>query len=169
MSVIAPSPGRILWYYAPAGDSLGCPDEPLPAIVTKVHNERLVNVSVFSPDGAGVFGRSEVALVQDGDAKPEGRYVAWMPYQQGQAAKTQAVEGSALKPIHDRLDKIVQDIESCSNRVDGTNDDLRAFAQDLLGVKDQVAVLSRPTEDVRLAPEQPTTANGEKPVEAAAS
>ena len=65
--------------------------EPLPAIVCKVWNDRMVNLAVFDANGQHKNATS-VTLVQEGDTKPSGRYCELMPYQKGQAAKTESLE-----------------------------------------------------------------------------
>jgi hypothetical protein len=92
--IIAPTPGRVVWYRpTKEEDALAFREEkPLAAIVAYVWNDRLVNLMVI--DGGGcTFERKSVQLVQDGDAYPPSRgYCEWMPYQKGQAAKTEALE-----------------------------------------------------------------------------
>lgn len=80
--VYPPTPGRIVWYYpGPHDGILRGPDEPLAAIVVKVWGDRMVNLAVFDSNG-NLHQRPSVALVQEGDEKPEGgAYCTWMPYQ----------------------------------------------------------------------------------------
>lgn len=84
--MIEPSNGRIV-LFGP---------EKLAAIVTHVHSERMVNLCVFSPEGIPI-PRTSVPLLQDEDEAPIGThsYCQWMPYQKGQAAKTEALEKAA--------------------------------------------------------------------------
>lgn len=84
--MIEPTVGRVVHYFAnqhaPA----------MAAIVCHVYTPRLVNLAVFNAHGAS-FQQSQVTLLQDDDPTPEGiPYCAWMPYQKGQAAKTEALE-----------------------------------------------------------------------------
>lgn len=91
--MIKPSIGRVVWYH-PSQDQLikGEPTgQPCAAIVTYVWGDRMVNLTVMTPNGAA-YGVTSVDLVQDGDATPNGRYCEWMPYQKGQAAKSEALE-----------------------------------------------------------------------------
>lgn len=95
--MIKPTVGRIVWYTP-------CDNDPPPkfkgevlaAIVARVKTDRLVNLTVCAPDGT-TFGRHDVVLVQDGDERPTavGRFCEWMPYQKGQAAKTEQLERQA--------------------------------------------------------------------------
>lgn len=88
--MIKPTVGRVVWFYKKDGDTT-----PLAAIVACVHSDRMVNLCVIDPNG-GSFGSTSVLLVQDGDPKPMiGSYCEWMPYQKGQAAKTEAAEAQA--------------------------------------------------------------------------
>lgn len=98
--MITPAPGRVVWFYKDLGQRQD--QRPLAAIVTWVHNDRLVNLAVFSKDG-GVVGWPDVPLLQDDEpiAKPWMPFAEWMPYQKGQAAKTEALEAGLVfrKPI----------------------------------------------------------------------
>lgn len=93
---IEPTPGRVVWYTPSAADTLALNDgAPLAAIVAAVHADGSVNLAVFDAQGDS-RARAHVTLVQDGEDIPEaGDYAQWMPYQLGQAAKTEAV---AAKP-----------------------------------------------------------------------
>ena len=89
--MIKPTIGRVVWYYQ-AGASHDA--EPNAAIVAKVWSDTLVNLSVFDANGIG-RGETSVLLVQDGYGNPGGgSWCCWMPYQKGQAAKTEALEAS---------------------------------------------------------------------------
>ena len=85
--MIRPSIGRIMWYW-PEKDSR-C-DQPWAAIVTYVHGDNMVNLSVWNSDGHAQNGRTSVPVVQEGSPYIAGNspYAEWMPYQLGQAKKT---------------------------------------------------------------------------------
>ena len=91
--MIKPTIGRVVWYqpaHAPYADPL---DQPFASTVCYVHDDRMVNLSVFTPAGTQ-FAAQEVVLLQDDDAAPaEGRYAQWMPYQTAQAAVAAPVTG----------------------------------------------------------------------------
>lgn len=79
-TIIPPTVGRVVWYYAAAGVTT-----PLAAIVAAVLSENVVNLGTFGSDGQP-FPLSSVPLVQEGQTPPaSGGYCAWMPYQIGQA------------------------------------------------------------------------------------
>jgi hypothetical protein len=87
--VISPTPGRIVWYTPTPHDGIATlNDQPLAAIVAGVHNDRLVNLAVFDSYG-NTQQRSNVTLVQPGEDAPNHAHATWMPYQVGQAAKTE--------------------------------------------------------------------------------
>lgn len=83
--MIQPTVGRIVHYHA-YGDKPQLPGlEPLAAIVTWVHSDRMVNLVVFDANGEP-HARTSVTLVQPEDEVPEVpdenlSYATWMPYQ----------------------------------------------------------------------------------------
>lgn len=97
--MIKPTIGRVVWFH-PASNASDPGFAPAPicaAIVAYVHSDNCVNLGVF--DGNGVsHSKTSVRLIQDTDEAPEGGYYCeWMPYQKGQAAKTEAAEAAAGK------------------------------------------------------------------------
>lgn len=83
--MIKPTIGRQVWYWhlGPIPRT-----QPEAATVAYVHSDTLVNLQVISHQG---FARSEtsVQLCQgDGDL-PSSKCCEWMPYQKGQAVKTE--------------------------------------------------------------------------------
>lgn len=94
--VIAPTPGRIVWFHPAPHDGIATLNgQPLAAIVAGVHSDRLINLAVFDAYG-NTQQRSNVHLVQPGDETPDSAHATWMPYQVGQAAKHQAVETAVV-------------------------------------------------------------------------
>lgn len=95
--MIQPTPGRVVWFTPSKGQQASDfgyddRDKPLAAIVTYVWNDRIVNLAVFDQNG-NQHSKTSVGLLQDNDPRPEnGHYCEWMPYQIGQAAKTQELE-----------------------------------------------------------------------------
>jgi hypothetical protein len=98
--MIKPTVGRIVWFTPstapqPASFVHHDQDRPLAAMVVHVWGDRMVNLVVFDSNGTP-HGVTSVNLLQDDDRKPErGYFCAWMPYQQGQAAKAEALEAAA--------------------------------------------------------------------------
>lgn len=88
--MITPTVGRIVWVSRPF-DSLDI-TQPEAATVIYVHGDRSVNVKGFNAHGEP-FTLLNLDLLQDDDAKPENLpFAVWMPYQKGQAAKTEALD-----------------------------------------------------------------------------
>ena len=92
--MIEPTIGRVVWYHPVPGE-LGYGIGPLAAIIVRVWSDYCVNLTVFDQNG-DPHGKTSVALVQDDEAPMYG-YAEWMPYQKGQADKTEAMEARAEK------------------------------------------------------------------------
>jgi len=94
--MIPPTNGRIVLFHPPA--HFGCHDRKqlLAAIVVHVWNERLINLTVFDSDGVP-HPFTSVQLLQDDDAPTRDSWAEWMPYQKGQAAKTEQLEQQVEK------------------------------------------------------------------------
>jgi hypothetical protein len=88
--MIKPTIGRVVWFH-PSGSS---PDQqPHAALIAYVHNDTVVNLATFDENGYADNATSVPLWQSDGDvARPVSFYCEWMPYQQGQAAKTEALE-----------------------------------------------------------------------------
>jgi len=103
MTEIMPTNGRIVWYtpyknerLSPYGMATQHDKDgkaiPLAAQVCAVWGPRCVNLLVTDLHGR-TFPVTSRTLLQDGDPAPEhGGYAEWMPYQKGQAAKTEAAQ-----------------------------------------------------------------------------
>jgi hypothetical protein len=80
----------VVWYHPSISDVLTLNgNAPLAAIIVAVHSDSMVNLFVMDAEGRGV-SRKSVFLVQDSHgAVPDSGYAEWMPYQVGQAAKTE--------------------------------------------------------------------------------
>jgi hypothetical protein len=93
--MIKPTIGRIVWYHPPSSelDTAFVPAAAIcAAIVAYVHSDTCVNLTVFDAN-SNSRPKTSVTLVQEGDdAVPEAGYCEWMPYQKGQAAKTEQLE-----------------------------------------------------------------------------
>ncbi|MEW5745256.1 MAG: hypothetical protein AB1805_07470 [Nitrospirota bacterium] len=91
--MITPTVGRVVLFTPAKSDFMATIDrQPCAAIIAAVHSDTCVNLAVFDANGAH-HSRTSVPLIQDGAPKPEaGDYCEWMPYQKGQAAKTEELE-----------------------------------------------------------------------------
>lgn len=111
--MIKPSPGRIVWFYPELAqrDPNG---QPLAAIVAKVIDDRVLNLAVFAADGT-TYPLQHVTLLQDGDelADPNQAHACWMPYQKGQAAKTEAAIAASpsLEPLQKQVAEFAASID----------------------------------------------------------
>src|SRR5208283_148985 len=92
--MIKPTVGRVVLFTPSKLDA----DMVLPsggrcaAVIAHVWGDRMVNLAVFDANGRH-FSKCSVALLQDDDAMSEhGYFCEWMPYQAGQAAKSEALE-----------------------------------------------------------------------------
>jgi hypothetical protein len=96
--MITPTNGRIVWFRPQDGDTAIQQHDirqPLAAQVCHVWGDRMVNLLVTDRNGT-THAQTSVQLLQDDDLKPEGgRFCFWMPYQKGQAAKTEVAEAAA--------------------------------------------------------------------------
>lgn len=104
--MIAPTVSRKVWYRPSAFDLKGpggmvcATGQPLDATVIAVWGDRMVNLLVVDIMGK-VIPKLSVTLVQEGDPTPmqgvedkdgnptPGGYAEWMPYQTGQAKKSE--------------------------------------------------------------------------------
>ena len=100
-----PSIGRIVLFHP-------WPEVTQAAIVTYVHSDTMVNLTVFESDGT-TSGKTSVQLVQPGEPKPEfGFYCEWMPYQVDQAKKADAqVSFTVSQKTADALERIIQKVD----------------------------------------------------------
>lgn len=89
--MIQPTVGRVVLIRRPHIHT-SAKDQPECGLITYVHSERMINVVGFTWDGAP-FALTSLRLKQEGDEVPVGaQHAEWMPYQKGQAAKTEALE-----------------------------------------------------------------------------
>lgn len=92
--MITPTVGRVVWVIRPfiTTDI----KQPEVGLITYVWSDGMINVAGFDHNGEP-FKISSLVLLQDDEPKPEGNFACWMPYQKGQAAKTEALEAKAPK------------------------------------------------------------------------
>ena len=106
---IKPTVGRVVHFYAPIADIIHASGPgPFAAVIAYVHSDSMVNLAVFDSNG-NACSRTSVTLVQEGDARPAGMFCEWMPYQKGQAAKTEAVEARLSQVTEASIEKEIQD------------------------------------------------------------
>jgi hypothetical protein len=86
--MIKPTIGRVVWFH-PSGSTEQ--DQPHPALIAHVWSDTCVNLAVFDSNGVS-YNQTSVFLFPGGEGKPSSQYAEWMPYQQGQAAKTEQLE-----------------------------------------------------------------------------
>lgn len=106
--MIKPTVGRIVWFRPDAvfiPTLPGQPDGPLAAIVVGVQSDERVNLTVFGADGS-MHPRTGVYLEQN-EPDPAPGACCWMPFQKGQATKTDAVLDELKKLGNEAKDKLV--------------------------------------------------------------
>lgn len=86
--MIKPTVGRVMWFWPEIADR---EDQPLAALVTRVHGDNMVNLAVFNSDGTS-GGERSVPIVQEASpyAAGDAAYCEWMPYQKAVASGQQA-------------------------------------------------------------------------------
>jgi hypothetical protein len=88
--MIEPGIGRIVHFY-PAGHAPG--DLPHAAMIVGIRDARTINLAIFTPEGHQYRGLDVLLIQDDSDVRPTDRgYAEWMPFQKGQAAKTDALQ-----------------------------------------------------------------------------
>lgn len=83
--MITPTVGRVVWYFDHNGKG------PMAAIIASVKTDGVLNLGVFAEDGT-TFPVTDVTLVQEDSEIPASDYCKWMPYQVGQAQKTEQLQ-----------------------------------------------------------------------------
>jgi hypothetical protein len=107
---IDPTIGRIVWFFPPIDGGRHEDGQPFGSMIAGVNDGGTINLQVAARDGSP-YGASNVLLVQDGDPIDQDKaHAVWMPYQKGQAAKTEALQAGTgpapavdLQPVHDKI------------------------------------------------------------------
>jgi hypothetical protein len=86
--MIKPTIGRVVWYHPTGTTEI---DQPHAALIAHVWSDTCVNLAAFDSNGVP-YSNTSVFLYQGDGQKPSSQYAEWMPYQQGQAAKTEQLE-----------------------------------------------------------------------------
>mgnify|MGYP001275647627 CR=1 FL=1 len=89
--MITPTVGRVVLFYQHGKTQKDAGEQPEAAIIVHVWSESCVNLAVFNSIGA-TLGVTSVPLFQGEGDCPEFMFCEWMPYQKGQAAKTEELE-----------------------------------------------------------------------------
>lgn len=119
--MIKPTVGRVVWYHPTVDDHGAKPlaGQPLAAIIAAVWSDACINISYFDANGVA-RSKTSVLLVQEDQPCPEAGYAEWMPFQKGQAAKTEAVQREAVEalldtriPILEQITDLCYAIEKC--------------------------------------------------------
>lgn len=92
--MIQPTIGRVVWYHPPFVADSGINEKTFAALVCHVWSDTCVNLAVFDSNGVS-SSETSVLLFQGDSERPSGKYCEWMPYQKGQAAKTEALEAAS--------------------------------------------------------------------------
>lgn len=113
-----PTIGRVVYYrHGTEGPFAGSEDYVAAMVCWASEDGKTVNLLTVSHD-AVPRGFTDVPFVQDGERTPEnGRYAHWMPFQVGQAAKTQEAEGKLAA----RLDAVEGRLEEGCGRFEATD------------------------------------------------
>lgn len=96
--MIKPTVGRVVWVFNRAGRAklVGTAGiQPEVGFITYVHDDRIINVGGFTalgqPYAVTLIALQDDDIPQSPAGEREGCWAEWMPYQKGQAAKTEAV------------------------------------------------------------------------------
>ena len=98
--MIKPTVGRVVLFTPHKSDDIARHGGgKLAAVIAHVWTKDCVNLAVFDSNGVS-HSRTSVPLIQDDEQWPDGFYCEWMPYQKGQAKKTEELE----EQLKDRAD-----------------------------------------------------------------
>jgi hypothetical protein len=95
MPAIQPTQGRVILYTPDSNDGITKSGPQLAAIVAAVNEDGTVNLAVFDANGSPAQRQNVVVVQEDEDSPEAGGFASWMPYQLGQAAKTEQALAAA--------------------------------------------------------------------------
>jgi len=95
--MISPTVGRVVWYFESPQD-FKAKAEPQVALITHVEDDNHVNIVKWDAKGEPK-GLQGVTLWHGEGDQAEGYFVTWMPYQQAQAARHEALQAGDKKPL----------------------------------------------------------------------
>jgi hypothetical protein len=90
--MIIPTVGRVVLFYKHGKTQKDAGEQPEAAIIAHVWSDTCVNLAYFDANGVAHNATSVPLYHWEGD-RPECFFCEWMPYQKGQAAKTEELEG----------------------------------------------------------------------------
>lgn len=126
MSLIKPTTGRVVLFW-PSAIAYSEGEQPKSASVAYVHSDRLVNLGGFDHN-VQPFAATSVTLLQEDDAPPEhGPFAMWMPYQLGQAAKTDDT-GARIADVSSRIADVDMRVNALEGAVNGRSTSTTAEA-----------------------------------------
>lgn len=94
MASIIPTVSRKVWYHPLPHERFADGKQPLDATICHVHSDVLVNLQVNNEFGNPMPGKTSVKLLPSYADTIPGE-CSWMPFQVGQAQKTEAAEAAA--------------------------------------------------------------------------
>jgi len=93
--MIKPTIGRVVWFWPdpsmPTLSGIESAAQPFTASICYVHDDDTISVGGFRHDGR-TFVATMIPLYHGEGPRPLVPHAEWMPYQKGQAAKTEALE-----------------------------------------------------------------------------
>lgn len=89
--MIKPTIGRVVWFWEKGYIEGNLAPQPEAALIVYVHSDACVNLCVLDHNGVPK-SRTSVPLYHGEGDRPAWMHCEWMPYQKGQAAKTEQLE-----------------------------------------------------------------------------
>ena len=89
--IIEPTVGRMVWFWPNGKSDINAKIQPYAAQIAYVHSVGMINIGYLDANGEHK-NQTSVPLIQEGQDQPYFSFCEWMPFQKGQAAKTEALE-----------------------------------------------------------------------------